>query len=412
MPNTLLKIKKFASSIGPGIFILGYVIGTGSVTTMISSGANYGMSLSWALLLSCVFSFVMIVAISRLTIFSGETIMYNFRSRISSGFAIFMIIALMLTVISSVIGVTAVVAEALQEWTRPFTADGSGIDPVWFAASIILLLFLLFRTGKHGHFLQALAVMVALMSIAFLLTAVMVMMEPGEIIQGMVPVIPEKGKPHLIIAGMVGTTMASVVLVSRSVLVHEKGWKPEENRIAERDAAISMALTFVVSLSIIACAAATLLPHGLVIENAIDMVKTLEPLAGKFASTLFVIGIVCAGISSIFPNLILLPWLISDFSHSPRKMEKTLYRILFIAVAMFGLVVPLFGGKPVFIMIASQAVSPVIMPLLIIFLIILMNKKDVMGSAKNSLLMNIALIITLFFSLYMSYTALVGFINL
>jgi Mn2+/Fe2+ NRAMP family transporter len=148
------------------------------------------------------------------------------------------------------------------------------------------------------------------------------------------------------------------------------------------------------------------------VENAIDMVKTLEPLAGKFASTLFVIGIVCAGISSIFPNLILLPWMISDYSHVPRNMERTLYRVFFIIVALFGLIVPLFGGKPVFIMIASQAVSPVIMPLIIIFLIILMNKKNVMGEAKNGWLMNTLLIVTLLFSIYMSYTALIGFINI
>ena len=55
------RIKKFLTSIGPGIFIIGYVVGTGSVTTLASSGAKYGMSMTWALALSCFFTYILIV---------------------------------------------------------------------------------------------------------------------------------------------------------------------------------------------------------------------------------------------------------------------------------------------------------------------------------------------------------------
>ena len=64
---------------GPAIFIIGYVIGTGSVTSMVISGAEHGLSLSWALFLSCFFTFFLLVAISKLTIVSGETLMFNFK---------------------------------------------------------------------------------------------------------------------------------------------------------------------------------------------------------------------------------------------------------------------------------------------------------------------------------------------
>ncbi|MCU0362452.1 MAG: divalent metal cation transporter, partial [Bacteroidales bacterium] len=92
------KFLKFGTSIGPGIFIIGYVIGTGSVTTMAAAGAKFGMSMTWALALSCFFTYILIVAISRLTIVSGNTLIYAIKTRFGREIAIFIIFGLMLTV--------------------------------------------------------------------------------------------------------------------------------------------------------------------------------------------------------------------------------------------------------------------------------------------------------------------------
>ena len=123
------KLRKFLSSIGPGIFIIGYVVGTGSVTTLASSGAKYGMSMTWALALSCFFTYIMIVNISRLTILSGKTLVHLIRSKFGSLAAIIIIAGLMITVISSVIGVTAIAADVFQEWTRMLSPGGKGLHP-------------------------------------------------------------------------------------------------------------------------------------------------------------------------------------------------------------------------------------------------------------------------------------------
>ena len=73
------RIKKGLKNFGPAFFIIGYVVGTGSVTSMVVSGAKYGLSLSWALLLSCFFTYFLLISISKLTIVSGETLMFNFK---------------------------------------------------------------------------------------------------------------------------------------------------------------------------------------------------------------------------------------------------------------------------------------------------------------------------------------------
>jgi Mn2+/Fe2+ NRAMP family transporter len=247
------------------------------------------------------------------------------------------------------------------------------------------------------------------MGIAFILTNLMIIHDPAEMFKGLIPHVPSEGKPHLIIAGIVGTTMAAVVLVSRSIIIAEKGWKVDELHIERRDALISAIVLFIVSGAIMASAAGTLHPRGIAVDNAIDMVSTLEPLAGRFAIAVFVTGIIAAGLSSIFPNMILLPWLICDYKGINRDLTKRIFRILVVLVTLSGLFVPVFGGQPVVIMIASQAFSPLMMPLLIIFLMIIMNKRRVMGKYVNGIWLNTGLTITLLFSIFMFFIAFEGY---
>lgn len=405
------KYKKFILSILPGLFIVGYVIGTGSVTSMVVAGARYGMSFTWALFLSCLFTLVLLIAISKITIVTGRTIMYNIKKHIGWSASVFIITGLMVTVISSIMGVMAVVAQVIQEWSKPMTSAGTGISPVITSIIFLSFLYYLFWTGRHGLFIRFVSLMVGIMGIAFILTNMMIVHDPAEMFRGLIPQIPSEGKPHLIIAGIVGTTMAAVVLVSRSSIIAEKGWKTNELHIEHRDALISAIVLFVVSAAIMASAAGTLYPRGITVDNAIDMVSTLEPLAGRFAIAVFVTGIIAAGLSSIFPNMILLPWLICDYKGIKRDLTKKLFRILVILVTCSGLIIPVFGGQPVIIMIASQAFSPLMMPLLIIFLMIIMNNKKVMGKHKNGIWLNSGLTITLLFSIFIFFIAFEGYID-
>ena len=80
------KLKKFGlffASIAPGLFLIGYNIGTGSITTMASSGAAYGMTMIWPLLLSCLFTYFLVMLFGRYTSITGMTILASFRKSIS-----------------------------------------------------------------------------------------------------------------------------------------------------------------------------------------------------------------------------------------------------------------------------------------------------------------------------------------
>ena len=400
-------VKRVAASLAPGIFIIGYVIGTGSVTTMSSAGASYGMSLAWTLALASLFTHFMIVGISRLTILSGETLLHLFRRHFGYPVTLLLIVSLAATQLTSIIGVMAIVVDVLREWTG--SALGFEFDPFVSAVFFTLLLLTLYWVGRHAFFLKVLASFVGVMGIAFFCTAGMVLPDLRDLAAGLIPSIPEVGSPRLLIAGMVGTTMASVVLFTRSILVKEEGWKARDLPLVTRDSAFSMTMLFFLNAAIMACAAGTLHRQGTEIEAAIDMVKTLEPLAGPLAAGGFVIGILAAGLSSLFPNYLLGPWMTADFMGIPRRMGRPAFRAMVVGASLFGLVVPVLGGSPIRIMIASQAVSPVAMPLLALFVLVLLNKRDVVGHRTPSRALNAGLAVTVLFSFYMCYIALGGF---
>ena len=89
------KLAALWASISAGIFMIGYNVGTGSVTAMASAGSEYGMSLTWALVLSCIFTYVMVVAASRYTMQTGDTLMWSFRRHFGRPVTLFIIVSLL-----------------------------------------------------------------------------------------------------------------------------------------------------------------------------------------------------------------------------------------------------------------------------------------------------------------------------
>jgi manganese transport protein len=117
------RIKKIAialAAVGPGLFLIGYNIGTGSVTTMAKTGAEHGMELFWALVLSCIFTFVLMVAYGKVTLVSGKTALTNIKHEFKYGWvlAMYILIALIIGELLALMGVMGIVADLVQEAIR------------------------------------------------------------------------------------------------------------------------------------------------------------------------------------------------------------------------------------------------------------------------------------------------------
>lgn len=405
------KFSKLLALFLPGIFLLGFNIGTGSVTSMAKAGATYGMSLLWTIVASCLTTYFMISLYGRFTLVTGETALQAFKKHIHPAVGIFFIMALTAGVSGSVMGVMGIVAEICYEWSKDFVEGG--ISPFYFALFFVGLVYFIFWNGKTQFFERSLAVIVAIMSASFLLNFFIMMPPPGDIVMGLIPNFPEipseiGGSPYLVIASLVGTTVFSGLFIIRTTLVKEAGWTIKDIKKQRTDAIVSVSLMFVISGSIMAAAAATLHVEGLGLTKASQMIELLEPLAGKLATSIFAIGIISAGVSSQFPNVLMLPWLLCDYNQSERDMTLTKYRVIVFFISLLGLVVPLFEARPILVMIVSQAFQSVILPATVGCILYLGNRKDLMGEYKNNSTTNFLLVLILLFSIFTSFIGVQG----
>lgn len=395
----------------PGIFLLGFNIGTGSVTAMAKAGADFGMALLWTIVASCLCTFFMINQYGRYTLVTGETALQAFRKHIHPGVGLFFIAALTAGVCGSVMGVMGIVAEICYEWSKSFVVGG--IAPIYFAAFFASLVYFIFWNGKTQFIERSLAVIVAVMAACFLINFFIMMPPPAEIFKGLIPSIPQvsadSGKgPFLVIASMVGTTVFSGLFIIRTTLVKEAGWTLADYKKQRNDAVFSVSLMFVISAAIMAAAAGTLHVEGLGLEKASQMINLLEPLAGPMAVSIFAFGLIAAGVSSQLPNVLMLPWLLCDYNGSERNMGLTKYRVLVFLISLLALVVPIFDARPVLVMIVSQAFNAVILPVTVACIFYLGNRQDLMQEHKNGVGANCILGAILLFALFTSAVGIRG----
>lgn len=407
------KLKKIFISILPGIFLIGYNIGTGSVTAMSKAGANFGLELLWTVLVSCIVTYYLIVLFSRYTMVTGETIIQGIKNHIHPSIAIILITALSIIILSALMGLVGILADVLEVWTKTIMTDG--ISSLTWAISIAIVIYILLWMGDYAFFEKVLAVLVAIMGTAFISTMFINFPTIKELGSGLIPSLPENAlgsdnSPLIIISGMVGTTVSVFAFIIRSQIVKEVGWKMKDNKIQKLDALVSASMMFFISAAVLITAASTLHLKGISLNNVAEMVPLLEPIAGKAALSVFVIGIVAAGLSSHLPNLLVIPWLIIDYKNEERNTKTKRYRILLLILSIISVFGVVMGFKPVFVLMLSQACIAIVLPITIACIFYLTSKKSLMNNYSNSSYDFVWLVTILLFSIYVSGLGIKGLI--
>ena len=403
---------------GPGLFCLGFTIGTGSVTSMVKSGSMYGTGLLWVLAISAFFTWVMTQAYGHYGIVSGDTAIHGIKQNLRGGkvWAIILIVGLVVSQwisLSSILNITSnAVCEVLYLCIPGLPKEAGYWIVLAMAVIIAGTIWLVLNKGNYSVFEKILSVLVTLMGIAFILSIFIELPAPGSIVKGFVPSIPKDPGALLFIAAFVGTTMSSPTFVIRPMILKSKGWGPDDGRLQRRDAIVSASLTFIISASIMICAAGVLFARGITVEKVLDMIYVLEPIAGRFAVALFVLGLLSAGLSSLFPIMMLAPELISDYRHGEMQTGTPLFKILTGVAALVGLTIPILGKNPVITQIASQVTLVFVLPLVILLMIILINKKSVMGNRRPGIVFTILMALAFVFACVVSYTGVVALSNL
>lgn len=401
------KILAILAAVGPGLFLIGYNIGTGSVTTMAKSGAEYGMMLLWALVLSCVFTYVLMVAYGQVTLTSGATALHNIKHHIRFGkpLALYIMAALILGELLALMGIMGLIADLLKEGAHLMTG-GPGPDALILILICSVGLYILLWYGRYALFEKVLTVFVILMAGCFLFVFFMVRPSLGSLISGLVPGIPDTPGAFGLVAAMAGTTCSAAVFVMRSTVVAEKGWTIAHLATEKKDSFVSATMMLLLSGVIMAVSAGTLHVAGLKLNDSVELVRLFEPIGGTLAAYILILGITGAGLSTVFPILLIAPWLVCDYMGKPRDVRSPLFRILGLGGLLFAFGSLLLPQKPPALVIFSQAFQSCILPAVVIPIALLINSKTIMGHRKAGLWMNLGLGAVFLFSLLTSYLAI------
>lgn len=409
--SIIKKILLGLSAVGPGLFLIGYNIGTGSVTTMAKTGAEYGMSLFWALVLSCIFTYILMVAYGKVTLVTGRTALFNFKKEFKWGWilSLYIILVLIIGELLALMGVMGIVADLVQEGVR-LAYDGVVVQRVWIILFFVVILSFFLWFGRYKVFEKVLTVLVILMGLSFVVVFIMVRPDLADILSGMVPSIPDTPGALGLIAAITGTTCSAAVFVMRSTVVAEKGWGINDLKKEKTDAFVSAFMMLLLSGVIMAVAAGTLHISGMKLDNTVEMISLFEPLGGKLAAFVLIIGITGAGLSTIFPIVLIAPWLVADYKGTPRNIHSASSRVLIFGALVFAFGTVFLEERPPALMVFSQAFQACILPAVAVPMYILINRKQLMGENKASVKLNLGLVAVILFSLLTTWFAITDFI--
>ena len=410
------KIIAIILGFGPGIFAIGYTIGTGSVTSMIVAGSKFNMQLLWVLLLSCIFSGVLMFAYGNYALITSETALYGFKKHLKYGkiLAILIIVGITFGQWNSLMGILGISSNIIYEilalnfeGLRAFEYETVLIT----AIVIIVTFYLLMLVGKYTFFEKILIIFVTLMGFSFVLSLFFVQPLPIDVVKGLLPTIPDVPGGKMLVAAFVGTTMAAATFLSRPLFVKGKGWTIKNLNQQKKDSITAAILIFVISATIMAVAAGALFYEGKEVTHVLDMANTLEPVAGKWAVTIFFFGALSAGLSSIFPCLLIAPLLVADYQSGILDTNSRQFRIITAIACLVALIGPAYGANPIEIQILSQVFNVFVLPIVVLGIILMLSSKKVMKEYKTSLGIYIGLYAALFFSLVISYNGIIALLD-
>lgn len=407
------RIIKAVLSFGPGIFAIGYTIGTGSVTSMIVAGSTFGMGLLWVLFLSCLFSGALIYAYGNFALVTGETALHAFKKYLPYGkvIGILIIVGVTFGQWNSLIGILGISSNIIFELLALyFPAIGPhkyGVV-IAIAALVIGVMYAILLNGKYSMFEKVLVFFVTMMGISFIVSLAFVHPLPAEVVRGLVPRIPEVPGGRMLVAAFVGTTMAAATFLSRPLFIQGKGWTMKDQDQQKKDAIMAAILVFVVSGSVMSVAAGALYEKSEPITNVLGMVGALEPIAGKAALTLFFFGTLSAGLSSVFPCLLIAPLLIEDYRSGKLDTTSRQFRIITGIASVLALTIPVLGFNPIKGQLLTQVFNVFVLPLVVAGMIAVINRKDLMGEHKAGYALNALLGFAFLFSVIISYNGILA----
>ena len=237
---------------------------------------------------------------------------------------------------------------------------------------------------------------VAVVFLAYVVSAFVAGPNWGEVGRGLItPSVTFDPKTLGLMVATVGTTVTPYMFFYLQSSVADKGLGPEELPLERADAILGGIWTNVIALFIVVVAAVTIFPRGIHIQTAEEAAIALAPVAGNFAKALFAIGLFGASVLAATVMPLTTSYAVCESfgweSGVSRKFsEAPVFMGLYTALIVIGAIVVLVPGLPLFgVILVSQNLNGILLPIVLIFMLRLVNKPRLMGGHTNPLWLNV-----------------------
>jgi NRAMP (natural resistance-associated macrophage protein)-like metal ion transporter len=385
------RILLFLAVLGPGFITANVDNDSGGILTYSQAGAQYGYALLWTMLPITIALIVVQEMCARMGVVTGkglsDLIREEFGLRLTFVLMVLLVVVNYTNVVTEFIGIAgslhlfhvskfiSVPLCALLVWYMVVRGNYKSTEKIFLIASVVYIAYIFAGVLSQPSWHDALLATVQL---------------PAKSVWS------DKAYIYMAI-GVVGTTIAPWMQFYLQSSVVEKGIRVKDYAASRLDVIVGSFFTDIVAWFIVVACAATLYVHGMgAIQVASDAAEAMRPLAGDYAFLLFAFGLFNASLfaASILPistaytvceGLGLESGVDKHFKEAP--FFYWLYTLLIVGGA--GTVLLLPDAQLINVAILSQVLNGVLLPVVIILMLMLINRKDLMGEHSNSPIWNV-----------------------
>lgn len=362
---------------GPAFVAGAWQFGPGNLTTAVQAGSGYRYALIWVIVVSTILMIFLTDMSVRLGIRSPISLISSIKDELGTwvgvlaGIGVFLI-TLCFSVgnaVGSGLGMSLLVGGNPVMWSVIMTM---GVGALFFARNV-------YRAVE-----RLLVGIVAVMAIAFVASAFAARPDWAGAAAGLVPTVPD-GSSLLIIA-LVGTNLSvnAAFYTAYGTREHVRG-EEDYRALTIADTVPGIIAPGIMTALVIAVAAAALGARGKPVESIVGLARVFEPLAGPVGAKIFALGFMGAAFSSMVANATAGGTMLSDALGRGGTATSRTAKLVAGAILSFGLVITLaFQSSPVQLIVIAQAMTVFVAPVLAALILVMANRKRLMGTLANT----------------------------
>jgi len=385
-PSRWKNLLIFLSIMGPGIITANVDNDAGGIATYSVAGAHFGYSMLWIFIPMTIALIVIQEMCSRMGVVTGkglaDLIRERFGVRVTFYAMLVFVFSNLLNTISEFSGIAA-------------SCEIFGISRYISLPIAAVFIWWIVVKGTYKS-VEKIFLFACLFYLAYIATGFMVHPQWGEVSREFVrPSFSFNQAFIIMIMGIIGTTIAPWMQFYQQSSVVEKGISVKDYKYARLDVIIGGIVVSIVAIFIVISCAATLFKSGIRIETAKDAALALKPLAGNYCSALFAIGLLNASVFSAMILPLATAYSVCEGLGWETGVDKKLkqapqFYFLFTALILIGAGFIMFPNlNLITVMLLSQASNSIFLPFVLVFMLILINDKHLMGKYRNSRFFNI-----------------------